>query len=203
MKSDSNKRAADGDVDPLDELLRSAQWPDDASDPLDQLLRMAQWPEPAVDSLPHWRQQMAGWRSRPAADPVSARPKREASPARQRQRRRMAWALVGSASVAAFFMAMTLWISGLPGDKSSASLPTKVARDLARESPAVNRDVGTSRFPSDRRDGDIPSGRSFPIPRRTVSAHVSRSQSGLGTAERRGRDRSDTCAADCRTGRQS
>ncbi len=145
MKSDSNKRAADGDVDPLDELLRSAQWPDDASDPLDQLLRMAQWPEPAVDSLPHWRQQMAGWRSRPAADPVSARPKREASPARQRQRRRMAWALVGSASVAAFFMAMTLWISGLPGDKSSASLPTKVARDLAPKAPPS---IGTS----ERRD---------------------------------------------------
>jgi hypothetical protein len=39
----------------LEELLRSAQWPDDAADPLDHLLRMAQWPEPVGNSLPDVR----------------------------------------------------------------------------------------------------------------------------------------------------
>ena len=41
--------------DSLDELLRSAQWPDDAADPLDRLLHMAQWPELVGNSLPDVR----------------------------------------------------------------------------------------------------------------------------------------------------
>ena len=42
--------------DTFDELLRSAQWPDDASDPLNRLLHMAEWPEPVGNPLPDvWR----------------------------------------------------------------------------------------------------------------------------------------------------
>jgi hypothetical protein len=47
MKNEPDNMSRDAVDDSLDALLRSAQWPDDASDPLDSLLRSAQWPEPA------------------------------------------------------------------------------------------------------------------------------------------------------------
>jgi hypothetical protein len=49
MKNEPENMPRDAVDDSLDELLRSAQWPDDAADPLNGLLRMAQWPEPTED----------------------------------------------------------------------------------------------------------------------------------------------------------
>jgi len=146
MKNDSDNRPSGRDLDPLDKLLRLARWPDEASDPLDKLLRMAQWPEPAADSLPPWRQQLARCRSRCAAELIDARPHLEPSLALRRKKRRKAWIIVGSGVVAAFFLAMALWSLRLPGDKSPAGVPTKVAHDLAPKAPqpdetTVSRDT--------------------------------------------------------------
>jgi hypothetical protein len=46
MKNEPENMPRDAVDDSLDELLRNAQWPDDATDPLNGLLRLAQWPEP-------------------------------------------------------------------------------------------------------------------------------------------------------------
>jgi len=45
MHNDMNESGSGSPTDRLDELLRSASWPDEASDRLDELLRMAEWPE--------------------------------------------------------------------------------------------------------------------------------------------------------------
>ncbi len=61
MQSDPDSPEVGPPVDPLDQLLRSAQWPDDASDPLDGLLRMAQWPGPAAVRREGRRRAWAGF----------------------------------------------------------------------------------------------------------------------------------------------
>ncbi|MFZ5833690.1 MAG: HEAT repeat domain-containing protein [Planctomycetota bacterium] len=48
MQNDTHNSVSGPTSDPLDELLRSALWPEESSDRLDDLLRMAQWPEAAV-----------------------------------------------------------------------------------------------------------------------------------------------------------
>jgi hypothetical protein len=55
MKNEPDIPPRDPVEDSLDELLRSARWPDDAADPLNALLRVAQWPEPVGSSLPDVR----------------------------------------------------------------------------------------------------------------------------------------------------
>jgi len=95
--------------DRLDELLRTAQWPDDASDPLDRLLRLAQWPEECS-------------RQTPCAVYVRHLGKRT--------RRRMILAAV-AATTAALFAAVAIWTTRSVGDKS-AGVGKTVAGDVQR-----------------------------------------------------------------------
>ncbi len=134
MKNDSDNPASDRGFDPLDRLLRSARWPDNASDPLDKLLCMAKWPEPTADSF-HWRQQMAQWQSRNLAESIDARPHVKSVPNSRRKNWRTAWAVAGSVAAAVLFTMMTLWIMRPAGDKPSADVPTNVARSRAPDAP--------------------------------------------------------------------
>jgi hypothetical protein len=83
--------------DPLDALLRSAQWPDEASDPLDRLLRSAEWPEPVGDV---WQ---------------------EARRRDRRKKRRRIFAAVGAAA-AVLLAAVAIRSARDAGDKSSANV---------------------------------------------------------------------------------
>ncbi len=55
MKNEPDNMPRNAADDSLDELLRSAKWPDDASDPLNRLLLMAEWPELVGNPLPDVR----------------------------------------------------------------------------------------------------------------------------------------------------
>jgi len=110
MKNDPDNPAPDRTVDPLDELLQQAQWPNASADPLDQLLRMARWPEPLSPQV---------------------------SP-RRPTKRRMAWALTSAAAAAGLLVAVALWGWRFRGDESSADKPGKVAARLPLEPPKSN-----------------------------------------------------------------
>ncbi len=109
MNDEAHSMPSEPINDRLDELLRSAQWPDDASDPLDRLLRMAQWPEECS-------------RQTPCAAYVR--------PPVKRTRRRMILAAV-AATTAALFAAVAIWTTRNVGDKS-AGVGKTVAGDVQR-----------------------------------------------------------------------
>ena len=46
MRNEANRAATGPPTDPLDELLRSAQWPDESADRLDDLLHWPNGPQP-------------------------------------------------------------------------------------------------------------------------------------------------------------
>ena len=87
----------------LDELLRSAQWPDAASDPLDRLLRLAEWPEPAKLS---WKEVLR---------------------IGQRRKRKRIFAVVGAAAAAVLLAAVAIWTARGLRDKSSSKVAETAA----------------------------------------------------------------------------
>jgi hypothetical protein len=126
MHDDSDFAAADPVADSLDELLRSALWPDDASDPLDRLLRLAQWPEPAAGSLPDVRQI-----------------------ARQARRTRTLALALGGAAAAVLLLAAALWNLRNPAEDSPPGFTKTVVADAPP--PPIRRSgtapSGDGRFP--------------------------------------------------------
>ena len=125
MHDDSDFAAADPVADSLDELLRSALWPDDASDPLDRLLRLAQWPEPAAGSLPDVRQIA-------------------------RQARRKRTLALGGAAAAVLLLAAALWNLRNPAEDSPPGFAKTVVADAL---PPPIRRSGTARSGDRAMDG--------------------------------------------------
>jgi hypothetical protein len=148
MTSNFDKLVSEGDFDPLDSLLRMAQWPDDAPDPLDELLRLARWPEPAAESGDDWRQQMVRWQSRTHAGDVHAKSPRELAATVGRKAVRTAWVIAGSL-VAVVFAALTLYSIRLVSERLSMDTITKVVPDLTPQAS-----ISTS----------APHDRDFPLP---------------------------------------
>ena len=115
MQNEFDRSEFDPAADPLDELLRSAQWPDDGTDPLDRLLRMAAWPEPAAGPLRHGL-----------------------------KKRSWVWAIGSIAAAAVFVISLTAWSMRGSGRSSSEGVATTVGRD-AIPRPAASDDVAADR----------------------------------------------------------
>jgi hypothetical protein len=133
MNSDPDRPAAEGTGDPLDDLLRSAQWPE-PSDRLDDLLRMARWPEPAVDPLDRWLAK-ARW-PEPAEELARCRAPWDQTLLLARKHRRRLLAFTGLA--ASLLAAVAFWgwqvarhtTSPVVAAKIAAGVPA--AKDLPR-----------------------------------------------------------------------
>jgi hypothetical protein len=114
MKNEPDSKRMGPIEDSLDELLRLAQWPDEASDPLDGLLRLAQWPKPGERSLPDAR--------------------------RIQRQRKWRWTLAAASAVAAILLAgVVVWTARGLGDKDSnipgTRCPTAVGMPTGDNTP--------------------------------------------------------------------
>jgi hypothetical protein len=102
MKNEPDSRLRGPIEVSLDELLRVAHWPDEASDPLDGLLRLAQWPEPGERLLPNVRRI-------------------------DRHRTRMRIVAAIGVAAAVLLAAVAIWTAPDSGGKSSDGVPNTAA----------------------------------------------------------------------------
>jgi hypothetical protein len=105
------------DADPLDALLRLAQWPDDDPDPLNQLLRVAQWPEPPADPVRDRRYLYARLSLVDSSD--------------GRRKRTKVFAVAGLTAVAVSLMVLLLWSARVARDRSATHVATTSDHDVA------------------------------------------------------------------------
>jgi hypothetical protein len=151
MKDNKDNAEPNRAFDPLDELLRQAQWPDVAQDPLDDLLRMAQWPEPR-----------AMGNGLPALPSLVKTPVSTVTERRTARSLRKVWTLAGLATAAAVLVAVAVWGPRFPGNPSAngpfdqtvvgptqeASKPVVTTPQSAPQPTAVSQTHRVSDLPS-------------------------------------------------------
>ncbi len=145
MNHDPERRAADRGIDPLDDLLQRARWPEASADranraqSLDELLHSARWPDTAADPLSRCLDE-ARWPA-PQADSLARcrRSLARVSLSRKKRNRALAFAVAVAAGLLA---AVTAWNwpgsrrVPAPSDDAEIAATTPFGRSAPREPEA-------------------------------------------------------------------